>query len=386
MKEKEYRLFELARLFLKLGTIAFGGPAAHIAMLEDEVVTRRKWLTREHFLDLIGATNLIPGPNSTEMTMHVGYERSGWAGVVVAGACFIFPAFLITGFLAYLYVEYGQLPQIEPLLAGIKPAVIAIILGALWKLGKAAIKSLDLVPIAVAAAVCLILGVNEVVALIAGGLIGMIWLRLRRSGSSALNTLIYPLFALLGTYGGATIVQSLDREIPLWKIGGFFLKVGAILYGSGYVLFAFLEGDLIHDYGWLTSQQLLDAIAVGQFTPGPILTTATFIGYLLGGIPGAIVATIGIFLPAFIFVGFLNPVVPRIRKSVWAGAFLDAVNACAVALMLVVTLRLGASALTDLPSLIVFALAAVAVLKYHLNSVYIVLAGGIIGYLLNLLL
>ncbi|NND71008.1 MAG: chromate efflux transporter [Rhodothermales bacterium] len=390
MNEKEpengNRLVELGRLFLKLGTVAFGGPAAHIAMLEDEVVSRRNWLSRQHFLDLIGATNLIPGPNSTEMTMHIGYERSGWPGVIVAGISFIFPAFLITGGLAFLYVKYGQLPEIEPFLAGIKPAVMAIILGALWKLGKAAIKSWDLVPVALAAAISLYLGVNEVVALVAGGLIGMVWLRLRRSGAPTVNTFLFPFLAFLGTSAGTALMQSIDREIPLWKIGGFFLKVGAILYGSGYVLFAFLEGDLIHDYGWLTSQELLDAIAVGQFTPGPILTTATFIGYLLGGVPGAIVATIGIFLPAFVFVGILNPLVPRLRQSLWAGAFLDAINACAVALMLVVTLRLGTAALVNLPSILVFGLASIAILKYRLNSVYIVLGGGIIGYLLKLIL
>lgn len=372
---------ELGRMFLKLGTIAFGGPAAHIAMLEDEVIVRRKWMSRDHFMDLIGATNLIPGPNSTEMTMHIGYECRKWPGVFTAGACFIFPAFVITAVLAALYVEFGSLPAIEPILVGIKPAVLAIILGALWRLGKAALKSWHLIPIGLAAAIALFLGVNEIAALLGGGIIGALWLRWMRDPGAGLGSFLLPFVVAFS--GGIAALQSTSEHIPLWKIGGFFLKVGAILYGSGYVLFAFIEGDLVNDYGWLTSQQLLDAIAVGQFTPGPILTTATFIGYLLGGIPGAIIATVGIFLPAFVFVGILNPLVPKLRASVWAGAFLDAVNVCAVALMLVVTLRLGQAAVTDVTSVIVFLLAAVAALRFRMNSAYVVLGGGILGWLLN---
>lgn len=375
---------ELAKMFLKLGTIAFGGPAAHIAMLEDEVIVRRKWMSRDHFMDLIGATNLIPGPNSTEMTMHIGYECRKWPGVFVAGACFIFPAFIITAVLAALYVEFGSLPAIEPILVGIKPAVLAIILGALWRLGKAALKSWHLVPVGIAAATALLLGINEITTLLVGGMAGALWLRWMRDPGAGLGSFLLPFLAVFA--GSATVLQNASDHIPLWKIGGFFLKVGAILYGSGYVLFAFIEGDLVNDYGWLTSQQLLDAIAVGQFTPGPILTTATFIGYILGGIPGAIVATVGIFLPAFIFVGILNPLVPKLRSSLWAGAFLDAVNVCAVALMLVVTLRLGQAAVTDTTTIIVFVLAAVAALRFKVNSAYVVLGGALLGWVLNILM
>ena len=378
-------LADIARVFLKLGTVAFGGPAAHIAMLEDEVIVRRKWMSRDHFMDLIGATNLIPGPNSTEMTMHIGYERRGWPGVFVAGSSFILPAALITGILAALYVAYGSLPSIEPILVGIKPAVLAIILGALWRLGKAALKSWHLLPVGLGAAIALFLGANEIVALLGGGILGMMWLRWMRDSARTLGSYLVP---LLVTLGGSTaiVAQEASQNVPIWKIGAFFLKVGSILYGSGYVLFAFIEGDLVNEYGWLTSQQLLDAIAVGQFTPGPILTTATFIGYILGGIPGAIVATVGIFLPAFVFVGILNPLVPKLRNSAWAGAFLDAVNICAVALMLVVTIRLGEAAIVDLPSVIVFALAAVAALHFRLNSAYIVLGGAVLGWLLQIVM
>ncbi|HMB91713.1 MAG TPA: chromate efflux transporter [Rhodothermales bacterium] len=375
----------LARLFFKLGVIGFGGPAAHIAMLEDEVVTRRGWFTREHFLDLIGATNLIPGPNSTEMTMHIGYERCGWAGLFTAGGCFILPAALMTGTLGWLYVAYGTLPEVEPFLRGIKPAVLAVILGALWKLGRSAVKNWQLVPVGVAVAVALALGVNEVVALLCGGVLGMLWLvgyqttRDQKSFLPLAPFLPFPLSPFL------PYALSQTQDIPLWKLFLFFLKVGAVLYGSGYVLIAFLEGDLVQTYGWLTEQQLLDAIAIGQFTPGPVLTTATFIGYMLAGLPGAVVATLGIFLPSFIFVAILNPIIPKLRKSKWTAAFLDAVNVSAVALMLVVTVRLGLSVLTSWPAWVIFGLAVLAVLRFKLNAAYLVLGGALLGWLFGVL-
>jgi chromate transporter len=368
----------LARLFFKLGVIGFGGPAAHIAMLEDEVVTRRGWFTREHFLDLIGATNLIPGPNSTEMTMHVGYERRGWAGLLTAGGCFIIPAALMTGTLGWLYVAYGTLPEVEPFLRGIKPAVLAVILGALWKLGKSAVKHWMLVPVGVAVAAALMLGVNEVVALLCGGVLGMLWLvgyQTVKDTKSLLPLLLpFSLFPLL------PLSLSQSQDVPLWKLFLFFLKVGAVLYGSGYVLIAFLEGDLVQTYGWLTEQQLLDAIAIGQFTPGPVLTTATFIGYVLAGFPGAVVATLGIFLPSFIFVAILNPIIPKLRDSKWTAAFLDAVNVSAVALMLVVTVRLGITVLDAWPAWAIFGLATLAVLRFKLNAAYLVLGGAVLGW------
>ncbi|MEM8598458.1 MAG: chromate efflux transporter [Bacteroidota bacterium] len=398
------RLGELARVFFKLGVIGFGGPAAHIAMMEDEVVERRRWLSRQHFLDLIGATNLIPGPNSTEMTMHVGYARAGWLGLAVAGTSFIVPAALSTGLLAWAYVEYGTLPAVEPFLVGIKPAVLAVILGALWRLGKKAIKGWMLAVLAAIVSILLVAGLSEIAALVLGGVAGMLGLvALRRtvanregSGGDANGTdangpsddpgdsgpgVKRGWLALLAIPAGFVQATAAATAVPLWQLGLFFLKVGAVLYGSGYVLIAFLEGDLVNTYGWLTQQQLLDAVAIGQFTPGPVLTTATFIGYVLGGVPGAIVATIGIFLPAFVFAGLLHPIVPKLRKSVWTAAFLDAINAAAVALMAVVTVQLGLDVLTGWLPVAIFLVAAVLALRYKVNAAWLVLGGALVGWL-----
>ena len=391
------RLGELARVFFKLGVIGFGGPAAHIAMMEDEVVERRRWLSRQHFLDLIGATNLIPGPNSTEMTMHVGYARAGWVGLAVAGTSFIVPAALSTGLLAWAYVKYGTLPAVEPFLVGIKPAVLAVILGALWRLGKKAVKGWMLAVLAALVSVLLVAGLSEIAALVLGGVAGMLGLvALRRRSTTgdppkdnapddsdkAKASIKRGWLALLPIPAG--LVQATAAAagaVPLWKLGLFFLKVGAVLYGSGYVLIAFLEGDLVNDYGWLTQQQLLDAVAIEQFTPGPVLTTATFIGYVLGGVPGAGVATVGIFLPAFVFAGLLHPVVPKLRTSPWTAAFLDAINAAAVALMAVVTVQLGLDVLTGWVPVAIFAGAAVLALRYKVNAAWLVLGGALAGWL-----
>lgn len=377
-------LAEIARVFLKLGVIAFGGPAAHIAMMEDEFVTRRKWIGRQHFLDLIGATNLIPGPNSTEMTMHVGYERAGPRGLFVAGACFIGPAVLLTGLAAWAYVRYGALPAVEPFLYGIKPAVIAIILGALWKLGKKAVKGWRFAVLAAAVAVAVLGGLGEVWALLAGGVLGTLWLRAAGYDSARTADRFLPILFLqnAGAAAAGTAVGA-AAGVSLWKLFFFFLKVGAVLYGSGYVLVAFLEGGLVEDYGWLTQGQLLDAIAIGQFTPGPVLSTSTFIGYLIEGVPGAAVATLGIFLPSFLFVLMLNPLIPKLRQSVWLSAFLDAVNAAAVALMAAVTIQLGVDVLVSWPAWVIAGLAAVAALRFRINAVWIVLGGAVLGWLLS---
>ncbi len=381
-------LNELFRLFLKLGFIGFGGPAAVIAMMDDEIVKRREWLSREHFLDLVGATNLIPGPNSTEMTMHIGYERRGWAGLITAGSCFILPAALMTGTLGWLYAQYGTMPEVEPFLRGIKPAVMAVILGALWRLGKAALKSWTLIPVGIAVAAALVLGVGEVIALLGGGVFGMLWLRGYDTWQSGRGTKAGWLAPLIATPGAGlfawTMQQAASQEIPLWKLGLFFLKVGAVLYGSGYVLIAFLEGDLVEAYGWLTEQQLLDAIAIGQFTPGPVLTTATFIGVVLAGWQGGVVATFAIFLPSFFFVAILNPIIPKLRRSPWTAAFLDAVNVSAVALMLVVTVKLGISVLDAWDPWLIFALATVAAFRFRLNAAYLVIGGAVLGWLFGL--
>jgi chromate transporter len=378
------RLSELAKLFFKLGAIGFGGPAAHIAMMEDEVVTRKQWLTREHFLDLVGATNLIPGPNSTEMAIHVGYIRAGWFGLIVAGFCFILPAVIITAVLAWLYVAYGSLPQVAPLLYGIKPAVLAVIFAAVWKLGKTAIKNRKLLLIGFAVAIAVLLGVNETIALLLGGIIGMIFLKIRRSHLS--GAIILP---FISSIPPSTLTQTSfpATNVPLWQLGLFFLRVGSVLYGGGYVLVAFLQSGLVDNLGWLTQQQLLDAIAIGQFTPGPVLSTATFIGYVIAGIPGAIVATIGIFLPSFIFVALLNPFIPHLRSSQWMSAFLDAVNVSAVALMAVVTIELAFALIFpgrfDWIAAAIAIVAAILTIRYRLNPAWLVLGGAVIGWLVN---
>jgi len=379
METSPGRLAELARLFLKLGLIGFGGPAAHIAMMEEEVVERHRWLTREHFLDLVGATNLIPGPNSTEMAIHVGYLRAGWAGLLTAGLCFIIPAVLITTAFAWAYVTFGTLPRVVPFLFGIKPALIAIILAAVWRLGRTAAKGMPLLSLGCAVAVASLVGWDEIVLLLLGGVIGMLWLG-RAGNLAALAWMSASAAGSAAATAGAA--GAAGASISLAKLGLFFLKVGAVLYGSGYVLVAFLEGGLVRDYGWLSEAQLLDAIAIGQLTPGPVLSTATFIGYILGGLPGAAVATAGIFLPSFIFVAALGLVLPRLRRSRWMAAFLDAVNMSSVALMAAVTVKLSVSTLTSWPAWIIALAAAGAGLRWKVNATWLVLGGAVVGRLL----
>jgi chromate transporter len=382
------RLPELARAFLRLGFVAFGGPAAHIAMMEEEFVTRRKWIDRQHFLDLVGATNLIPGPNSTEMSLHVGYERAGTAGLAVAGGAFILPAVLITGALAWLYVRFGALPEVSPLLFGIKPVVLAVILGAVWRLGRTAVRGWRLGVIGFAVAVAVLGGMGEVPSLLVGGSLGAVWLRASGSGGAETARAFVPVLFLRGVGTGAGAVAGGitaaggAATVSLWKLFFFFLKVGAVLYGSGYVLVAFLEGGLVQDFGWLSQAQLLDAVAIGQFTPGPVLSTSTFIGYVLAGVPGAALATLGIFLPSFLFVLLLNPLIPKLRRSIWLSAFLDAVNVAAVALMAAVMIQLGESTLTSWPAWIIAALAAVLALGFRWNAAWLVVGGAALGWLL----
>ena len=372
MPEKN-KLKEIAQLFFKLGCISFGGPAAHIAMMEDEVVKKRKWMTQEHFLDLIGATNLIPGPNSTEMTMHCGHERAGWKGLFVAGISFIFPAVVITSVFAWLYQQYGQLPEVEPFIYGIKPAVISIIIMAAYRLGKKAIKNVELAILGIATVVICLLGVNEIIVLFGCGLVGLL-IYLFKKNKSTLNS-FFPIL----------IMQIADPiKIGSLKIFITFLKVGAILYGSGYVLFAFLDSELVSN-GWLTRQELIDAVAVGQFTPGPVLSTATFIGWQMNGISGALAATIGIFLPSFLFVLILNPLIPKMRQSKLIGAFLDAINVAAVALILAVCIEMGKDTLTDWRTIVIAIISLIVVFYFKkLNSAFIVLGGALGGYVLTL--
>jgi chromate transporter len=360
-------LRELAGLFLKLGTIAFGGPAAHIAMMEDEVVRRRGWLTREAFLDYLGATNLIPGPNSTELAIHIGRERAGWPGLLVAGTCFILPAAVIVTGLAWAYLRFGRLPAAAGVLYGVKPVVIAVVLQALWGLGRTAVKSPVLAALGLAAMGAVGAGVHELLVLIAAGAV-MATIRAGRAGRAA------------GAFAGLGVTLApAAAPFSLGGLFGVFLKIGAVLFGSGYVLLAFLRADLVERLGWLSERQLLDAIAVGQITPGPVFTTATFVGYLLGGGPGALVATVGIFLPAFVFVALSGVLVPRLRRSAAAGAALDGVNVASLALMALVTLQLARTALVDAATVALAAASALLLLRWRVNSAWLVLAGALAG-------
>jgi chromate transporter len=381
----ETSLGELARLFLRLGTIAFGGPAAHIAMMEEEIVRRRRWLSRERFLDLLGATNLIPGPNSTEMAIHIGLVRAGWRGLVVAGSCFILPAMLIVWFLASLYVRYGSLPEATFLLYGVKPVIIAIVVQALWGLVKTAIKGTLTALIGAAVVGLFFLGVNEIFLLFAAGFIAMavenVW-RNWKPGSLKIVGLLPLWLSSVSVDAGAAAATV---PVSLFKLTLFFLKIGSVLFGSGYVLLAFLRADLVDRWHWLTDQQLLDAIAIGQFTPGPVFTTATFIGYVIAGSPGAVLATIGIFLPAFVFVLLSSPFIPKLRSSSWASGFLDGVNVASLGLMAAVTWQLGRAAVIDWFAAVLALISAVLVFRFKINSAWLVLAGGISGIAYRLL-
>lgn len=366
------RLGEVARVFLWLGLTAFGGPAAHIGIMREEFVRQRGWVDDQHFLDLLGATNLIPGPNSTEMAIHLGFVGAGWRGLIVAGVCFILPAVLIVIVLAALYVQYGTTPAANWLLYGIKPVVLAIVAHALYGLARTAVKGWLTGIVGATVLVLALFGLSELVLLFVGGLVVMVLANLRRLRVAP--ALALPVFAL-----PSLLLQSAVVPFSLAQLFWNFLKIGSVLYGSGYVLLAFLRADFVERLGWLTDQQLLDAVAIGQVTPGPLFTTATFIGYILGGVPGAVIATVGIFLPAFVFVAISNPLLPRIRQSLWAGALLDGVNVASLGLMAAVTVVLAQAALID-PVTIMVALVALALLiRYKLNSMWLVFAGALIG-------
>lgn len=378
-------LREVAGLFLKLGFIAFGGPAAHIALMHEEIVRRRRWVTDQHFLDLLGATNLIPGPNSTEMAIHLGFVRAGWRGLIAAGTLFILPAMLIVLALAWVYAEFGSTPQATWLLYGIKPVIIAIVTQALLGLRKAAVKG-PLTGVVGAAALGLyLLGVNELALLFGGALLVMAAQNGRRLwakgvAASLVPGLPLPLSGLVGALSAGAAPFSLTTLFLI------FLKIGAVLYGSGYVLLAFLRGDFVERLGWLTDQQLLDAIAIGQFTPGPVFTTATFIGYLLGGFPGAVLATIGIFLPSFIFVAACNPCIPMIRRSPWASGLLDGVNVAALGLMAAVAIELGRAAIVDGLTIGIGLVAGILLIRFKVNSVWLLAGGSAVGVVWRVLL
>ncbi len=361
---------EIAALFLKLGVTSFGGPAVHIAMMEDEVVTRRRWLSREQFLDLVGATNLIPGPNSTEMAIHIGHVRAGWPGLLMAGTCFVLPATLIVTALAWAYVRFGSLPQTSGILYGVKPVVIAIVVQALWRLGRTAVKTWMLAALTVVAAAAALAGVDEIAILAAGGALVAVARHAPREAAGA---------ALLVPIAQAGLPAGVVSSVALWPLWLFFLKVGSVLFGSGYVLIAFLHSGLVLERGWLSESQLLDAVAIGQVTPGPLSTTATFIGYLLAGTAGAVVATLGIFLPAFVFVALSAPLVSRIRQSAAAGSVLDGVNVASLALMAVATLRLATTAIVDTPTAVLAIASALLIMLMRVHSGWVVVGAAVVG-------
>jgi chromate transporter len=363
---------ELALAFLRLGTTAFGGPAAHIAMMEDEFVRRRAWLTREQFLDLVGAASLIPGPSSTEVAIYVGYRRAGWRGLLVAGACFILPAALLVTAIAWAYVRYGRLPAAGGFLYGIKAVIVAVIAQALLAFGRTAVKSPWLLALGLAAALASALGAPPVVVLLAAGFV-------HAAGSGARPDAAAASMAL-GGWGGA-LGASAAPALPasLARVFFIFLKAGAVVFGSGYVLLAFLHADLVERTRWLTETQLVDAVAVGQFTPGPVFTTATFIGYVVAGFPGAVVATLGVFLPSFVLVAVSGPLIPRLRRSRGAGAFLDGVNVASLALMAVVGAELARAAIVDALTAALAIASALALWRWRASSAWLVLGAGAVG-------
>jgi chromate transporter len=368
-------LKEITSLFLKLGFIAFGGPAAHIAMMRDEVVNRRKWMSDDHFLDLVGATNLIPGPNSTEMAIHLGHEKGGWKGLIIAGLCFILPAVFITLFFAWLYKQYGQLPEIQPFIYGIKPAIIAIIISAVFPLAKKSLKNTELIIIGLLALALSFLHFSEILILFGSGFLalGLTYIRTKKPNSTA-NT-----FAPL-----ALIQISKTTLISVSNLNLFliFLKIGAILYGSGYVLFAFLDSELVST-GILSRQELIDAIAIGQFTPGPVFSSVTFIGYQINSWTGAFVATVGIFLPSFLFVALLNPLVKKMRNSTLFSSFLDAVNVASIALIIAVCYEMGKSSIVDWRTILIAVVSLIVTFGFQkINSAFVVIGSSALGYLL----
>lgn len=375
--ENKSELKDIAKLFLKLGVIGFGGPAAHIAMMQHEVVEKRKWLTGQEFLDLLGATNLIPGPNSTEMAIHIGQAKGGWKGLMVAGLCFILPAVFITGIFALLYKQYGALPSLQPFIYGIKPAIIGIILAAVFPLAKKSIRSIELGVAAVLVLTLSLFGVNEIILMFGTGLFFLMISYLRNRDSN--KTLSFVPFSLV-LLSKPVLFAGLNLNLFL-----IFLKIGAILYGSGYVLFAFLDAELVTT-GLLSREQLIDAIAVGQFTPGPVFSSVTFIGFQINGFWGAVVATVGIFLPSFLFVSLLNPLVKKMRNSKLFSSFLDAINVASVAIIAAVCVIMGAETITDWRTVLIATISTLVAFGFRkINSAFVVIGGSLTGYILWLI-
>lgn len=374
-------LFALAFVFLKLGTIAFGGPAAHIAMMEDEFVRKRRWIKEEDFLDRVAAASLIPGPSSTEVGIFIGHSLRGWAGLVVAGCCFIIPAAVLVTLIAAAYARYGSLPQAEGVLRAIKPVVIAIIIQALWNLGRTAAKTAALASIGVVSAVLNFVGLNPLIVLLLAGIASGIfwWARKTRSGSVALCGVGF--LKCFSAAGMAALTVAVAAPASLGRLFLSFLKIGSVVFGSGYVLLAFLRSEFVDRLHWLTEKQLIDSVAVGQFTPGPVFTTATFIGYLVAGLPGALVATLGIFLPGFLLVAVSGPLIPKIRRSPLAGAALDGVVVGSLALIVVVAWQLGKASITDVLTVAILVFSVIAIVWFRINSAWLILGAGVVGWI-----
>jgi chromate transporter len=378
MNDSKPRLREIAGLFLRLGSTAFGGPAAHIAMMEDEVVRRRRWLSQPEFLDLLGATNLIPGPNSTEMAIHIGYKMGGWRGLMTAGIMFIGPAFLIVWAIAWFYARFGNLPEIHSIFLGIKPVILAVVAQAIWSLSRSAIKDRVLAILCLLALGLYLVWQNEIAILFVITVINFL-ARLKWNSQKVLIPLLASLPFYIAERSWAQ--AAIQAKVPLDNLFLFFAKVGSVLFGSGYVLIAFLQSDLVDHYHWISQQQLVDAIAVGQFTPGPVFTTATFIGYLVAGHAGAFAATVAIFLPAFLFVALSAPLIPRLRRSPWTAPVLDGLNVASLSLIVGAEVLLAKTTLVSAYGILAFALSLILLLKFKLNSVWLIVVAGILGVL-----
>jgi chromate transporter len=376
------RLAEVARVFLRLSLTAFGGPAAHLAMMEDEVVRRRRWITREEFLDRLGAASLIPGPTSTEVVIYLGYMRAGWPGLILAGLCFIIPPAVMVACFAWAYVRFGSLPRVGQFLYGLKPVVIAIVAQALWKLGRTAAKTRFLGVAGIASIGAALAGAGALIVLAGAGTAAALreWWKSGQRGLKALTVLLVGAGAIVvAQFAPFAAATAQPQPVGLRALFLYFVKVGCVLYGSGYVLLAFLRQDLVGNWRWLTSKQLLDAVVIGQITPGPLFTTATFIGYVLKGVPGAVAATLGIFLPAFVLCAISGPVMPWLRRSRLAGAFLDGVNAASVALMMVVTWELARTSPIDTLSIATAGVCFALLLRYRINAGWLALGGALWG-------
>lgn len=370
---------DVARVFLRLGLIGFGGPAAHVALMRDEIVVRRRWLDDREFLDLVAAVNLIPGPNSTELAIHIGYRRAGWPGLVVAGLCFILPAFLIVLACAVLYVRHGTTPQAAWLMYGISPVVVAIVLDAVWQLSRnASQRRWWSAAVIGAAALAALAGLHELVVIFGTGALFVVGCVAHRA--RAATALVLAFLAATSAVVAAAVTSSAPSVERLWW---FFLKVGSVLFGSGYVLIAFLRADLVERWGWLTDRQLLDAVAIGQLTPGPLSTTATFIGYCLGGWPGAVVSTVGIFLPAFVFVALSSPFVPRLRASRPLAALLDGMTLASIGLMLAVVVGLFRQAIGDATAATLLVASLIALAMRRVHPTWLVAVGAATGWFLG---